>query len=158
LMSWKHLGSILKIGEGQKGGFKVRPDSMKASEYGWTSIEIGSVSGVFLKIVGIQELDDDVIFFMDWKALKLHTNGLVRKHKDPEGKEFYGAKERQITIEGVTEEGVSLTINDRVVAVDEDGGFAFSTTLGEGENNFNIKSADKAGNQTEMDFKVSFTP
>jgi hypothetical protein len=75
-----------------------------------------------------------------------------------EGQEFFGSKERQITIEGITDEDASLTINDRVVAVDEDGTFAFLTTLGEGENNFNIKSTDKAGNQTEMDFKVSFTP
>jgi hypothetical protein len=75
-----------------------------------------------------------------------------------EGKEYYGSKERQITIEGLTEDGVSLTINDRIVAVEEDGTFTFLTTLNEGKNNFNIKSTDKAGNQTEMDFAVSFTP
>jgi len=75
-----------------------------------------------------------------------------------EGKEYYGSKERQITIEGLTEDGVSLTINDRIVAVDEDGTFTFLTTLNEGKNNFNIKSTDKAENQTEMDFSVSFTP
>ncbi|MGB6839098.1 MAG: Ig-like domain-containing protein, partial [Microgenomates group bacterium] len=75
-----------------------------------------------------------------------------------EGKEFYGSKERQITIEGTTEEGASITINGRIVAVDEDGIFAFFTTLGEGENNFNIKAEDKAGNLTEIDFKVYFTP
>ena len=89
LMSWKHMGSVMKIIEAQKGGFKVRPDSEKASEYGWMSIEIGSVSGVYLKLVGIQELDDDVIMFLDWGAIKLHTNGLVRKHKSPDGNEYY---------------------------------------------------------------------
>ena len=75
-----------------------------------------------------------------------------------EGKEYYGSKERQITIEGLTEDGVSLTINDRIVAVDEDRTFTFLTTLNEGKNNFNIKATDKAENQTEMDFSVSFTP
>jgi len=74
-----------------------------------------------------------------------------------EGKEYYGSKERQITIEGLTEDGVSLTINDRIVAVEEDGTFTFLTTLEEGKNNFNIKSTDKAENQTEMDFAVFFT-
>jgi hypothetical protein len=74
-----------------------------------------------------------------------------------DGKEYYGSKERQITIEGLTEDGVSLTINDRIVAVEEDGTFTFLTTLNEDKNNFNIKSTDKAGNQTEMDFVVSFT-
>lgn len=92
LMSYKHFGSIMKLIETQKGSFKVRPDSEKASEYGWTSIEIGSVSGTYLKLVGIQEMDDDVIFFMDWSAVKFHSNGMMRKHKTPDGVEFYTSR------------------------------------------------------------------
>lgn len=89
LMSYKHLGSIMKTIEAQKGAFKVRPESEKASEYGWTTIEIGSVSGIYLKFVGIQEMDDDVIFFMDWSAVKMHSNGLIRKHRSPDGLEYF---------------------------------------------------------------------
>ena len=89
LLSWKHMGSVMKVIEAQKGAFKVRPDSEKASEYGWTSIEIGSVSGTYLKIVGIQEMDDDVIMFLDWNAIKMHSNGLIRKHRSPDGLEYF---------------------------------------------------------------------
>lgn len=83
-----------------------------------------------------------------------------------DGDEFFGAKQRQITIQGVTEEGASITINknkdgegeERIVTVDTAGNFAFTTTLTEGENSFLIKATDKAGNVTEKSLTVSFTP
>jgi hypothetical protein len=75
-----------------------------------------------------------------------------------DGAEFYGSKERQLTIKGKTESEADLTINDRVVAVDDDGSFAFLTTLSEGENTFKIKATDKAGNTEETSLTVSFTP
>jgi hypothetical protein len=89
LMSWNRLGACMKVIENQKGDFKVRPDSEEASQYGWMKITIGSVAGVYLTLVGIQEMDDDVMYFMDWNALKMHSNGLIRKHKSPDGNEYY---------------------------------------------------------------------
>lgn len=75
-----------------------------------------------------------------------------------EGSQFYGDKEKNIQVKGLTEPGSQVYINSRFVAVDLDGNFSFDVTLGEGENNFNIKSTDQAGNLTEMDLKVNFTP
>ena len=75
-----------------------------------------------------------------------------------EGASFFGSKQRQIVIEGTTDSDASLSINDRFVLVEEDGSFAFATTLSEGENTFNIKAQDKAGNSTEKSFKVTFSP
>lgn len=74
-----------------------------------------------------------------------------------DGKEFFGSKERQITIEGETEEGASVTINDRVVVVDSEGQFVFSTTLSDGENIFKIKAKDKAENETETTLTLKFS-
>lgn len=88
LLSFKHLGSIMKIIETQKGGFKVSVNSTSASMYGWTEIEINSVKGQ-LKIVGIQEMPDDVIFFLDWSALKFYSNGMFKKRVAPDGKEYF---------------------------------------------------------------------
>jgi hypothetical protein len=88
LMSYKHLGSILKLLETSKGAFNVEPGSQKASVYGWTEITIGGVKGS-LKVVGIQELDDDVIMLMDWRALKFHSNGFFRKRIAPDGKHYF---------------------------------------------------------------------
>lgn len=88
IMSYKNLGTVLKLLESSKGAFNVVPDSNKASVYGWTEIMIGGVKGN-LKVVGVQECDDDVIMFIDWRALKLVSNGLVRKRTAPDGKQFY---------------------------------------------------------------------
>lgn len=65
-----------------------------------------------------------------------------------DGTSFYGSLQRQIVIEGKTEEQVSISINNRVVVVESDGRFSFATTLVEGDNNFNIKATDRAGNET----------
>lgn len=75
-----------------------------------------------------------------------------------DGASFFGAKQRQVTVQGTTETGVTLTINDRLVKVEEDGSFTFASTLGEGANSFNLKSTDKAGNQNERTISVNFSP
>lgn len=74
-----------------------------------------------------------------------------------DGTTFYGSKQRQILIEGKTEIGASLTINDRFVSVAEDGTFVFGTSLADGNNTFNIKAEDKAGNKTEKSLSVTFS-
>lgn len=88
LMSYKNLGTAMKIIETQKGGFKVSPNSTNASIYGWTEIQVTSVKGQ-LTLVGIQEMDDDVIFMLDWSALKFYSNGFFKKRQNPDGREFF---------------------------------------------------------------------
>jgi hypothetical protein len=88
VMSYKHLGSIMKLIEVQKGGFKVSVNSTKASMYGWTEIEVTSVRGN-LKIVGVQEMDDDIIAYVDWSGLKFFSNGFFKKRMSPDGKEYF---------------------------------------------------------------------
>lgn len=89
VMSYKNFGSCLKVVEASKGGFNVSPGSQKASQYGWTELEVGSVTRGGLKLVGVQEMDDDIIHFIDWRALKFYSNGFFQKRKSPEGKEFF---------------------------------------------------------------------
>jgi hypothetical protein len=88
VMSYKHLGSILKLIETQKGGYKVTPTGNKASLYCWDEIEITTVRGV-LTLVGIQEMDDDVIYALDMNAFTFYSNGFFKKRMSPEGKEFF---------------------------------------------------------------------
>jgi hypothetical protein len=89
VMSYKNLGSCMKVIEASKGAFNVSPGSQKASQYGWTEIEVGSVTKGGLKLVGVQEADDDIIIFLDWRALKFHSNGFFKKRKAPDGKEYF---------------------------------------------------------------------
>lgn len=88
LMSYKHLGSIMKLIETQKGSFKTTANATKASLFGWTEIEVTTVKGT-LTLVGIQEMANEEIMFVDWSALKFYSNGFFQKRKSPEGKEFY---------------------------------------------------------------------
>lgn len=88
LLSYKHLGSIMKVIETQKGGFKVSAGQTSANQYGWTEIQITSVKGE-LTVVGIQEMDNDAIFLIDWSALKFYSNGFFKKRKSPDGDEFF---------------------------------------------------------------------
>lgn len=92
LMSYKHLGSAMKLIETQKGSFKTTATSTTANEFGWTMIEITSVKGT-LKLVGIQEADDDVIMMLDWKAMQFYSNGLFQIRTDPDsGEKYYSVR------------------------------------------------------------------
>jgi hypothetical protein len=87
VMSFKHLGSIMKLLEAQKGPFVVTKQP-SASLYGWTEIEVTTVKGS-LKLVGIVEMSDDAIMLLDLKSMVFRTRGGFRRRKSPEGKEFY---------------------------------------------------------------------
>lgn len=89
IMSYKNFGAAIAAIEASKGAFNVSPGSRSASQYGWTEIEVGSVTKGGLKLVGVQEMDDDVIFAVDWRALKFYSNGFFRKRKSPDGDEYF---------------------------------------------------------------------
>ena len=90
LMSYKNLANCMKKVELGKGDFKVKPDSEKASIYGWDEIVILQVgTRKYLKFVGLQEWDDDIIVFMDWRAATFRTNGFMRKRTAPDKKQYY---------------------------------------------------------------------
>lgn len=74
------------------------------------------------------------------------------------GSEFYGSKQRQIIIKGITEGGAKLNVNERLVVVEADGSFSYLVSLTEGENQFTIKASDKAGNAKEQSLTLHFTP
>lgn len=91
LMSFKHFGNVMKSVDsthGYQGRFEVKEENKQAEVYGWEKINITSVKGK-LSVVGIQEMDDDVIFILDWKALTFRSNGFFKKRKSPEGLEFF---------------------------------------------------------------------
>lgn len=93
LMSFKHFGSVLKLLETQKGPFNVVPNSRSVNVYGWDTIEVGSVSGQVIKLVGIQEMEDQQIYYLDWSSIKFFSNGLFKRRKAPDGKEYYEVRE-----------------------------------------------------------------
>lgn len=89
VMSLKNFGYVMKVVEASKGAFNVVPGSQKASQYGWSEIQIGSVTSQALKFVGVQEMDEDIIMFIDWRGWKFYSNGFFRKRKSPDGIEYF---------------------------------------------------------------------
>ncbi len=74
-----------------------------------------------------------------------------------DGSQFFGTKQKQVAIKGTAEANVQVTVNDRIVAVDDNGKFQFAVSLNEGENKFVIKATDQAGNTKETDLTLNFT-
>lgn len=77
---------------------------------------------------------------------------------NPADNQKFSGDNKEITITGETDASNKVTINERVVIVDQNGNFSFKVVLSEGENSFKIKVTDPAGNQTELEKKVTFTP
>ncbi len=70
---------------------------------------------------------------------------------------FYGEGERNQIIEGVTEEGATVHVNDRIAIVNSSGKFTLSYGLNEGENELTVTSEDRAGNKTETKLTVTYS-
>lgn len=86
VMDYTNLGRFMKQLDNKSGPF--RHVETKADKFGWTEISIIGVNGE-LKIVGVHEMDTSEIYFVDWRGLKLHSNGMFRIQEDPEGKKFF---------------------------------------------------------------------
>ncbi|OGG31004.1 hypothetical protein A3I51_06130 [Candidatus Gottesmanbacteria bacterium RIFCSPLOWO2_02_FULL_38_8] len=66
--------------------------------------------------------------------------------------------EAKINITGSTDSGNKVSINDRLVIVDRNGNFTYPITLSAGENIFNFKAEDDAGNSKQLEIKVNYSP
>lgn len=73
-----------------------------------------------------------------------------------DGTQFFGTTQRQVTIQGATDSGSSITINGRIITVDDGGKFQYTTTLNDGANPFKVIATDQAGNTTEKDITLNF--
>lgn len=88
LMSWNLMSAVMRGLQVEKGAYRQAND-MKINEYGFGEVTIVGPKG-YAKIVGIQEMDHDYVAVLDMKALKLYSNGFIRKRVDPQdGKQFY---------------------------------------------------------------------
>ncbi|HUC94635.1 MAG TPA: Ig-like domain-containing protein [Candidatus Saccharimonadales bacterium] len=100
------------------------------------------------------------------QSQKSKDNQIVYDNKPPalsvdspsDGASFFGSNQRQVTIQGTTDTGCQIMINDRIVSVDDSGIFQYTTTLNDGANSFAVKSTDQAGNTTEKDITLNFNP
>ena len=97
IMSYKNLMTAmneLELGTGadsvgQKRQFTA--GDSKVNAFGWTEITVSGVKGS-LKLVGINEMRDDIIYGLDWRHIDLHSNGFIERVSDANGNEFYTSR------------------------------------------------------------------
>lgn len=61
-----------------------------------------------------------------------------------------------LIVKGKTASDNSVTVNDRLAVVGNDGSFTYTQTLGEGDTTIHVVVTDPAGNQTSEDRKVTY--
>lgn len=91
IMSYKIGGAVMKLiqnNTGVQGNYNISVMDKKASIYGWDEILITSVKGT-LKIVMIQEWDDDIVWYRDPSSHTFRSNGFFKKRINPDGDQYY---------------------------------------------------------------------
>ncbi len=130
------------------------------------------------------EVSSDGSFIIENVSLLLGTNNIYGKTTDEREKESLPSKiirvlydnekpplainepedgkkvqgERKLRISGKTEPDARVFINNSQAIIDKDGNFSVEQLLNDGDNNFNIRTEDLAGNSSEVVRSVSFTP
>lgn len=75
-----------------------------------------------------------------------------------DGQTFQGTTEQNLTIKLKTDEEANVTVNSRVATSLGENEYSFQGKLSEGQNTFNIKAKDEAGNETEKSISVTYFP
>lgn len=73
-----------------------------------------------------------------------------------DGATIKGQKELKVT--GKSEPDVTVTVNDAIAIVNQDGSFSYSMVLNEGQTTIKVVATDVAGNQTTMQRVVNYQP
>lgn len=76
----------------------------------------------------------------------------------PKDGDSFSEDEKDITLEGTTDPDNKVTVNDRLAIVDPQGNFSLSVSLSDGENAFKIVATDDAGNSSELEMKLHYSP
>jgi len=91
-------------------------------------------------------------------TINFDTESPKLKISSPQNEQEFFEDENEVVIEGETDKSNTVWINDNLAIVDPQGNFSFKTNLQEGENQFKIKVEDPAGNISEKEIKVKYTP
>jgi hypothetical protein len=76
----------------------------------------------------------------------------------PEDNQTINDGSHKVTVEGMTDEGMRITVNDRIAVVKADGSFIYAMSVSDGETVLMIVSTDPAGNQTKVERRVTYQP
>ncbi|RJQ38911.1 hypothetical protein C4559_00130 [Candidatus Microgenomates bacterium] len=76
----------------------------------------------------------------------------------PTDGQSFSKDENNITVSGKTDSGNKVTVNDFWAIVDGEGNYSYTLHLQNGENKLKIVAIDQAGNKTEVERKINYSP
>lgn len=76
----------------------------------------------------------------------------------PNDGQSFSKDENSINVSGKTDSGTKVTVNEFWAIVDDTGNFSYRFPLQNGENQIKIVTVDSAGNKTEAERKVTYSP
>jgi|WetSurMetagenome_2_1015567.scaffolds.fasta_scaffold115397_2 hypothetical protein len=76
----------------------------------------------------------------------------------PQNGDLYSGENNTALIKGKTDPGVLIKVNDFLAITKSDGNYSTILSLHNGENNIKVAAVDEAGNITEKDLKVTYSP
>ena len=110
--------------------------------------------------INAKTLDNDNHESLSSKTFKItfdNEKPLINLSQPEDNKKIQGG-DRKVTISGNTEAGTQVYINGSQTIVNKDGNFSSDQNLNDGDNDFNVKAVDKAGNFTEISRRVNYQP
>lgn len=147
-----NTGATVKIYINNQEVLKVLADKEGRFQTGKIQLNEGNNTFTAINVLNNQESSPSAPMSITYKksppSLQIET---------PKDGDKFSSDNKDIYIQGLTDPGNRVIINDRQVIVDREGKFKYPVTLSEGDNIFHIIATDDAGNQTKMDLKVSYT-
>ncbi len=110
-----------------------------------------------IKARAIDEEDNQSDFSQTLTVILDNTAPLLEISFPHDGDKFFD-KDKEIDIQGKTEEENTLYVNGRLASIDSSGNFSLHYELDEGDNKLKFEITDKAGNQTQKEITVSYSP
>jgi len=78
--------------------------------------------------------------------------------KSPTEGQKFEKDQNTVIVTGKTDSGTRVTVNSFWAQIDEENNFSYNLTLHDGDNEIKIIAEDKAGNKTEKNIKVNYSP
>lgn len=76
----------------------------------------------------------------------------------PQDKQIFSKDQNTVEVRGKTDSDVRVTVNDFWAVIDKNNNFSYTLPLRNGENVIKVIARDQAGNKTEKEIRVTFSP
>jgi hypothetical protein len=76
----------------------------------------------------------------------------------PQDQDTFSGENSTLSVKGKTDPGDTVRINDYIAITKNDGSYSYGLKMQNGENKIKVVAMDQAGNKTEKEIKVTYSP